>query len=98
MSRSETPGDAPVAYDRKRLLIASCVAIAATAMTFSIRSDTLKAFGLDFQLSHQQEGYINLLGIWGFPIAILLVGPLCDSIGMGLLLRLAAVGTFWAWS
>lgn len=88
---SETPAGA-VDYDRKRLLIASCVAIAATAMTFSIRSDTLKAFGLDFQLSHQQEGYINLLGIWGFPIAILLVGPLCDTIGMGLLLRLAAVG------
>lgn len=90
MSITETPAAVP--YDRKRLLIASCVAIAATAMTFSIRSDTLKSFGLEFQLSHQQEGYINLLGIWGFPIAILLVGPLCDSIGMGLLLRLAAVG------
>jgi len=87
---SEAP--AALHYDRRRLLIASCVALVATAMTFSIRGDTLKAFGLDFQLTHEQEGYISLLGMWGFPIAILLVGPLCDTIGMGLLLRLAAVG------
>ena len=81
-----------LSYDRKRLLIASCVAILTTAMTFSIRADTLKAFGLEFSLNHTQEGYINLLGIWGFPIAILLVGPLCDTIGMGKLLRGAACG------
>lgn len=87
---TETP--APLAYDRKRLLLASCVAMTATAMTFSIRGDTLQAFGKDFGLSHTQEGYISLLGMWGFPIAILLVGPLCDTIGMGLLLRFAAVG------
>ncbi len=86
------PPAADVHYDHRKLMIASCMAILTTAMTFSIRGDILKAFGLEFSLSHEQQGYITLLGIWGFPIAILLVGPLCDTIGMGLLLRLAAVG------
>ncbi|MCC7493561.1 MAG: MFS transporter [Fimbriimonadaceae bacterium] len=79
-------------YNPQRLFVASCVALITTAMTFSIRSDILSAFGAEFQLTHQQEGYITQLGLWGFPIAIMLVGPLCDSIGMGLLLKLAAVG------
>ncbi|MBI2300317.1 MAG: MFS transporter [Armatimonadetes bacterium] len=61
-------------------------------MTFSIRGDILKALGIDFSLSHEQQGVISLLAFWGFTISILLVGPLCDSIGMGTLLRLAAIG------
>ncbi len=88
---STSPGS-ELNYDRKRLLVASCMSILATAMVFSIRSDILKAFGLEFSLSHEQQGFVTMVGIWGFPIAILLVGPLCDTIGMGLLLRLAAVG------
>lgn len=81
-----------VEYDRTRLFAASCIALVTTAMTFAIRTDILKAFGQEFDLSHQQQGYINLAGFWGFPIAILLVGPLCDTFGMGRLLRLASVG------
>ncbi len=79
-------------YHRQRLFVASCIALVTTAMAFSIRADILKEFGVEFNISHEQQGLVNLMGIWGFPIAILLVGPLCGVLGMGLLLRLACVG------
>jgi len=87
----ETSG-APETYNRSKLFVASCIALVTTAMAFSIRADILKEFGDVFNLSHQQQGYINLAGIWGFPISILLVGPLCDALGMGRLLRFACGG------
>jgi MFS family permease len=86
VNMNETP-----AYNRKRIFIASCIALVTTAMAFSIRTDILSAFGLEFDLSHEQQGWINLAGIWGFPVAILLLGPLVDLIGMGRLLGLACV-------
>lgn len=60
-------------------------------MAFSIRVDILSALGLEFDLSHEQQGRIFMAHIWGFPIAILLVGPLCDLFGMGRLLGLASI-------
>ncbi len=79
-------------YNRQRLFIASCIALVTTAMAFSIRADILKEFGVEFNISHEQQGLVNLMGIWGFPIAILIMGPLCGVVGMGPLLRLACVG------
>lgn len=78
--------------NRGRLFAASCIALVTTAMAFSIRADILKEFGTTFNIPHEYQGFINLAGIWGFPIAILLVGPLCDSLGMGRLLGLACIG------
>jgi len=79
-------------YNRQWLFIASCIALVTTAMAFSIRADILKEFGVEFNISHEQQGLVNLMGIWGFPIAILIMGPLCGVVGMGPLLRLAAIG------
>lgn len=79
-------------YHRQKLFIASCIALVTTAMAFSIRADILKELGVQFNISHQQQGYINLMGIWGFPIAILIFGPLCNILGMGRLLRMACIG------
>ena len=82
----------PVHYKRQKLFVASCIALVTTAMAFSIRADILKELGVTFNISHEQQGLVNLMGIWGFPIAILIVGPLCNIIGMGRLLKLACVG------
>jgi putative MFS transporter len=79
-------------YHREKLFIASCIALVTTAMAFSIRADILKELGVTFNISHEQQGFVNLTGIWGFPIAILIVGPLCNVIGMGRLLKLACIG------
>ncbi|MDW8289211.1 MAG: MFS transporter [Armatimonadota bacterium] len=79
-------------YHRQKLFVASCIALVTTAMAFSIRADILKELGVAFDISHEQQGIVNLMGIWGFPIAILIVGPLCNIIGMGRLLKLACIG------
>ncbi len=79
-------------YNRQRLFVASCIALVTTAMAFSIRADILKEFGVEFNISHEQQGFVNLMGIWGFPIAILIMGPLCNVVGMGRLLTLAGIG------
>lgn len=73
-----------------RLFGASFVALAATSTTFVVRGDVLGALAIEFDLSHVQIGYLNAVGVWGFPAAILLFGPLCDSLGMKRLMYLGA--------
>jgi MFS family permease len=78
--------------NQRRLFIASCVALVATAMTFAIRGDVMSDFERDFALTKTDVGWIAGAAFWGFGLSILLGGPLCDLLGMGTLLRLAAAG------
>ena len=78
--------------NQRRLFIASCVALVATAMTFAIRGDIMSDFERDFALTKTDVGWIAGAAFWGFGLSILLGGPLCDLLGMGTLLRLAAAG------
>jgi MFS family permease len=76
----------------RRLFLASCVALIATAMTFAIRGDIMSDFERDFSLTKTEVGWIAGAAFWGFGASILLGGPLCDLLGMGTLLRVAAIG------
>ena len=76
----------------RRLFLASCVALVATAMTFAIRGDIMSDFERDFALSKSDVGWIAGAAFWGFGLSILLGGPLCDLLGMGTLMGLAATG------
>jgi MFS family permease len=78
--------------NQRRLFVASCVALVATAMTFAIRGDIMSDFERDFGLTKTDVGWIAGAAFWGFGLSILLGGPLCDLLGMGALLRLAAAG------
>lgn len=78
--------------NQRRLFTASCVALVATAMTFAIRGDIMSDFERDFALSKTDVGWIAGAAFWGFGLSILLGGPLCDLLGMGTIMRLAAVG------
>lgn len=78
--------------NRSRLFLASFLALATMAVTFAVRCDILSALGLEFDLSHEQQGMVLAAAAWGYPVSILIVGPLVDVIGMGLLLRLAFAG------
>jgi fucose permease len=76
----------------RRLFIASCTALVATAMSFAIRGDIMGDFERLFALSKTDVGWIAGAAFWGFGFSILVGGPLCDLLGMGTLLRLAAAG------
>jgi MFS family permease len=76
----------------RRLFTASCIALIATAMSFAIRGDIMGDFERLFALSKTDVGWIAGAAFWGFGFSILLGGPLCDLLGMGTILRLAALG------
>lgn len=83
------PADAAVS---RRLFTASCTALVATAMSFAIRGDIMGDFERLFALTKTDVGWISGAAFWGFGFSILIGGPLCDLLGMGVLLRLAAAG------
>jgi MFS family permease len=78
--------------NKQRLFTASCIALIATAMSFAIRGDIMGELQRLFALNDTQLGWIGGAAFWGFGLSILFGGPLCDLLGMGNIMRLAAVG------
>jgi MFS family permease len=74
---------------RTRLFIASCMALIATAVTFSIRGDILGELGTTFSLNKEQLG--SAAGAWayGFTLSIFIGGQLVDFLGMKRIVWLA---------
>jgi len=67
--------------NKNRLFLASCFALITTAFAFGIRAGIMNDLAADFQLNDTQLGWINFMGIFGFPIATLVGGPLYNSLG-----------------
>ena len=78
--------------NRPRLFRASCIALVATAMTFAIRGDIMGDVQRLLALDDVQVGWILGAAFWGFGLSILIGGPLCDVLGMGTIIRVAAIG------
>ena len=86
-SQAFPPGNVPLsAGQRKRLFMASCVALMTTAMVFSVRAATLDDLGAQFHVNKQLVGIFAGKAFLGFAAAILIGGPLCDALGMRALL------------
>src|SRR5439155_19814465 len=77
---------------RPRLFFGSCIDLFATAMTFAIRGDIMGDVQRLLALDDVQVGWILGAAFWGFGLSILIGGPLCDVLGMGTIIRLAALG------
>ena len=75
--------------DRRRLFIASCVALIATAASFSIRGDILGDLGTQFSLNANQLGQAAGAWAYGFTLSIFIGGQLVDSLGMRRIVGLA---------
>jgi len=73
----------------RRLFVASCLAIAATALAFSVRADIIPALKADVGLTDTEIGQIAGSGLWGFAITIVVGGVLLDNLGMGKLMTFA---------
>lgn len=78
----------PATISAERLFVASCVALTGSAVMFAVLADIMNSLKEQFVLSNEQVGWI-VAANWGFTAAILVLGPLCDALGMKLLLRLA---------
>tara|TARA_X000000950_G_scaffold259887_1_gene328709 strand:- start:1897 stop:3096 length:1200 start_codon:yes stop_codon:yes gene_type:complete len=73
-------------------------------MSFAIRGAAMSSWTEEFGLTNEQVGWINGTAFWGFTLAMLFGGPLCDAIGMRRIVGLGFVGhlagillTIFAW-
>lgn len=69
--------------NRNKLFLASCIALITTAMTFAIRARLESVFGPEGEgLTLEQIGFAFTPAFWGFTIAMMIGGPLVDSLGI----------------
>jgi len=78
--------------NQKQLFLASRIALIVTAMTFAFRASLEGVWGNEFHLNKEQLGWIFSPAFWGFTLAMIFGGPLCDVIGMKRLVGLAFLG------
>ena len=77
---------------RKQLFVAARIALIFTSMTFAFRASLEGVWGDTFHLTKEQLGWIFSPAFWGFTLAMVFGGPLCDVIGMKRLLGIAFIG------
>ena len=85
---------------KNRLFVASCMALLVTAMTFAIRARLETVFGPEgVGLSLEQIGYAFGPAFWGFTLAMIIGGPLVDTLGIKKITWIAfithAIGITW---
>lgn len=73
----------------RRLFSASCMSLIVTAVVFAMLASTMGALKQQFILDNEQVGWIVGAGTWGFTVSILVLGPLCDALGIRRLMRFA---------
>lgn len=75
-----------------KLFLASRIALIFTAMTFAFRASLEGVWSNEFNLTKEQIGWIFSPAFYGFTLAMIFGGPLCDFLGMKRLLGLAFIG------
>ena len=78
--------------NRNQLFLASRIALIVTAITFAYRAALEGTWEKEFHLTKEQIGWIFSPAFWGFTLAMIFGGPLCDVIGMKKLVGLAFIG------
>ena len=79
-----SPVDSP-----QRLFFGSCVSLVATSVAFATVGAVMLALKDTFTLTNAQVGWIGGAALWGFAVTQVVFAPLCDTLGMRFLLRLA---------
>ena len=76
----------------RRLFLGSCVALIATSVAFATVGAVMFSLKGEFGLNNAQVGWIGGAALWGFAVSQVVFAPLCDTLGMRFLLRMAFVG------
>lgn len=80
------------AVKKNQLFLASCIALIFTSLTFAFRASLEGVWGSEFNLNKEQVGWVFSPAFWGFTLAMVIGGPLCDVLGMKRLVGFAFVG------
>jgi fucose permease len=78
--------------NRRRLFIGSCVALIATSVAFATVGAIMLDLKREFVLTNAEVGWVGGAALWGFAISQVVFAPLCDKLGMRLLMGFAFVG------
>lgn len=73
----------------RRLFVCSCIALIASAFTFSLHGDVMQDMGRAFNFSQEQNGSIGKAIFWGMAAAMVVGGFVCDYLGIKRVLFLA---------
>jgi MFS family permease len=73
----------------RRLFVASCIALIASAFSFVFRQDVLPAWGRSFDLNPTHLGVIGGMAFWGMAVAMAIGSFVVDALGMKRMLALA---------
>jgi len=88
---AETPQAAATPrYSPGPLFLVSCIALVSTAFIFNLRGAILADLSSVFAMNMETVGKATSSAFLAFAIAIFIGSPLCDILGMGNLLRIAA--------
>ncbi len=71
------------------LFNASCMALIVTAISFGTRGGFITPWMAEFSLTGSQVGWIVGTAFWGFTLAMILLGPLVDILGIGRVIAIA---------
>src|SRR5215468_2284972 len=88
-SRRESHSRETERMNPRRLFVASCIALVASAFSFVIRGDILPALGSTFDLNQASRGAIAGYAFLGMAISMFIGAPICDALGMKRMLGLA---------
>ena len=77
---------------RKILFGASNLALVVTALTFATRGGFIAPWMEEFNLTATEVGWIVGTAFWGFTLAMVVLGPLVDAMGIGRVLNIAFAG------
>lgn len=80
------------ARSQQRLFLGCFVALVATAFGFAVRGAVLPDWAAQYNLSEEQKGIINGVGVAPFAISIILFSFFIDRIGYGTAMTLAFLG------
>ncbi len=73
----------------RRLFVASCVALVTAGVAFSVRTDIIPAWKMDFGFTDTEIGQAAGAGLWGVAITMVLGSMVLDRLGMGKLVTFA---------
>lgn len=65
-----------------QFFFASCLALVVTAMSFALRGGAMGFWTDEFTLTNEQVGWVTGTAFWGFTLAMIFGGPLCDLVGL----------------
>jgi len=72
-----------------QLFTASCLSLIATSIAFSVVGAVMGPLKEVFLLTNQQVGQIGGAALYGFALSIVVLGPLCDILGMKNIFRIS---------